>query len=316
MTIGETMGVFTANQIGKMRYASNFRRTFAGAESNVAIALANLNIGVSWISQLGDDELGHAIYSFMKGHGVDVSNVSFTDQAATGLMLKERRDAAHTNVYYYRKDSAFSFIPLENINEQVFQQAKILHITGITPLLSTNAYKACLRCIDLAKENGMQVVFDPNIRRKLLQHEQQKQWLKDIACQCDFFLPNMQEVRYLYDIQSEDAEEVLAELHSLLTAAIILKNGNDGTYYKTAEDKGMVPIFQVEEVDAIGAGDAFAAGVIYGILNKEHLSQAIKLGNAMGAFAVMAEGDIENLPSVKELHDFITANKSSDNVFR
>ncbi|ATP40413.1 2-dehydro-3-deoxygluconokinase [Solibacillus sp. R5-41] len=316
ITLGETMAVFTASQRGKMRYASSYKRSFAGAESNVAIALSNLNVQVSWISQLGEDELGHAIYAFMKGHSVDTSNVTFTTKAPTGLMLKENRSLGMTNVYYYRQNSAFAHIHKTQIDESLFTQAKILHITGITPLLSESAYEACMECVRLAQKHQMRIFFDPNIRMKLLTCGDQIARLKTLVMHCDFFMPNVHEAQFLFNITSADPKVILDKLASKIKATIILKDGTRGTYFVSPEESGYVEAFQVDEVDAIGAGDAFAAGMIYSTLQNGSLRDSVLKGNAMGAMAVMAEGDIENLPTIDELDRFLKQTTGNDNVFR
>ncbi|MEG0451175.1 MAG: sugar kinase [Lysinibacillus sp.] len=316
ITIGETMAVFTPNQRGKMRYASSYKRSFAGAESNVAIALANLNIQVSWISQLGEDELGHAIYSLMKGHSVDTSNVTFTTKAPTGIMLKENRSVATTNVYYYRQNSAFAHIQKAQIDESLFKQAKILHITGITPLLSESAYEACMECVRFAQKHQMRIFFDPNLRMKLLSDSNQIARLKELAMHSHFFMPNVHEAQFLFNLTSADPKVILDHLSSEIKATIILKDGNRGTYFVSPEESGYVEAFQVEEVDPIGAGDAFAAGIIYSTLQKGSLKDSVLIGNAMGAMAVMAEGDIENLPTTEELDRFLKQTTGNENVFR
>lgn len=316
ITIGETMAVFTPTQRGKMRYASNYKRNFAGAESNVAIALANLNVQVSWISQLGEDELGHAIYSLMKGHSVDTSNVSFTTKAQTGILLKENRNAGMTNVYYYRQNSAFAHIHKTQIDESLFKQAKILHITGITPLLSESAYEACMECVRLAEKHQMRIFFDPNLRMKLLTDSNQIARLKELAQRCHVFMPNMHEAQFLFNLTSAEPKVILDQLASELKATIILKDGTHGTYFVSTEESGYVEAFQVNEVDPIGAGDAFAAGIIYSTLQNRSLKECVLIGNAMGAMAVLAEGDIENLPTTEELDRFLKQTTDNENVFR
>lgn len=316
ITFGETMAVFSPNQSGKLRYASQYSRNYAGAESNVAIGLSNLGIKVSWISQLGEDEFGEAIHSFIAGHHIDTSNVIHTSKAPTGVMFKEYRNSDNMNVYYYRKNSAFSLITKEYIKESVFKDAKILHLTGITPLLSDSAYEACLTCIKYAKANNIKVIFDPNIRMKLVEDKNDLNKLKNIALQSDYFLPNILEVNMLFELHTEEPMIILDKLKEFAIPNVILKNGINGTYYLTENETGFVQSYQVKEVDPIGAGDAFAAGLIFGIVKNESLEIAVKRGNAMGAYAVMVKGDIENLPDLAELNLFMGNKKRLDNVNR
>src|SRR5690606_8413615 len=100
VTIGETMLLFTPDTEGHMRYASNFSRKFGGAESNVAIGLSKLGHKAGWISRVGNDEFGKAIVSFLRGEGVDVSQVKYDDKAPTGLFFKEKRTVSEFRIQY------------------------------------------------------------------------------------------------------------------------------------------------------------------------------------------------------------------------
>src|SRR5699024_10892555 len=113
VTIGETMVLFDPVIDGPFRYVDQFRKRIGGAESNLAIGLARLDKDVGWISQLGDEELGHYVRSFIRGEGVDTSRVVMTNNASTGVYIKERVREGNVQVYYYRKGSAASQLTTE-----------------------------------------------------------------------------------------------------------------------------------------------------------------------------------------------------------
>ncbi|GAB2552059.1 sugar kinase [Gracilibacillus alcaliphilus] len=309
VTIGETMAMFSPTATGKMRYASQYSRKFAGAETNVAIGLRRLGYQTGWISKVGSDEFGKALVAFVRGEGVDVSQVQEDNQAPTGLYFKEIRNEQEVYVYYYRAGSAASKMAPSDIKEAYIAQAAYLHVTGITPALSDTCFEAVQQAIAYAKQHQVQVIFDPNIREKLWDSkEQAKERLLQIASQADIVLPGVSEARYLFGESSLAgyAQQFLKNG----TKLVILKEGSKGAHFFTNDRSGFVPSYPIERVvDPIGAGDGFAAGVISGLLEALSLEEAVARGNAIGAIVTTVNGDVEGLPDREELTRFIQAEK-------
>lgn len=136
VTFGETMILMNPQESGSLKYVNQFTKQIGGAESNFAIALTRLGFKTGWISRLGKDSFGDYMEAFIRGEGVDVSQIKRDKNYPTGLMFKERYELGETKVYYYRHDSAASKLQPEDLNEEYISQAKYLHLTGITPALS------------------------------------------------------------------------------------------------------------------------------------------------------------------------------------
>lgn len=312
VTIGESMVVFTPTS-PLMKYAHTFSRKFGGAETNVAIGLTRLGHEVGWISKLGNDEFGKALLMFVRGEGIDVSQVSFDSSAPTGIYFKEIRNGGDVRVQYYRKGSAASKISEADIDENYIKKAKYLHITGITPALSPSCYEAILRAVHIAKENYVKVIFDPNLRKKLWSEEEAKRVLLQLAGLADIILPGVDEGKFMFG-ESDPAK--LGQLFLQQGAeAVIIKVGAKGAYYFTENEGKLVPGFPVTTViDPVGAGDGFAAGVISGLLDGLSIEKAVERGNAVGAIATQIEGDFESLPDRGELNRFF--HSSEDDINR
>ncbi|WP_100406444.1 sugar kinase [Bacillus solitudinis] len=311
VTIGETMVLFTPESSPLMRYSATYSRKFGGAESNVAIGLTRLGHEVGWISKVGNDELGKGMLSFIRGEGVDVSQVTKSDIAPTGLYFKEVRHANNVQVQYYRKGSAASTLSVDDLDSAYIARAKYLHITGITPALSENCYETIMKAIAIAKENGVKIVFDPNLRKKLWSEERAREVLLEIAAKSDIILPGVSEGDFMF---GEKDPLKLGELFLELGAElVVLKVGAKGAYYFTEKEHVLVPGFPVEQViDPVGAGDGFAAGVISGLLDGLPLLEAVERGNAVGAMATMVPGDFEGLPTREEIASFTNSSEEED----
>lgn len=304
ITIGESMILFTPSTNGPMRYKSNYLATIAGAESNVAIGLSRLGHKVGWISRLGNDEFGKKILSFLRGEGVDISQVILDPVNQTGLYFKEMISSNDVRVHYYRKNSAASLLKPTDLNEAYLSKAKYLHISGITPALSETCYEAIIKAIDVAKKNGVKVVFDPNLRRKLWSEKKAKKVLLEITKRSDIILPGIDEGKFL---TGEGTPERIAKaFYEIGPSIVVLKLGEKGAYYYTEGENKFVPPYPVKQVvDPVGAGDGFAAGFLSGLLDGLILSKAVERGTVIGSMVTMVEGDVEGLPDRDQLNGYL-----------
>ncbi|WP_281974527.1 sugar kinase [Halobacillus litoralis] len=316
VTLGETMVLFGSSDHASLEYANTMQKQIGGAESNVAIGLARLGHSSGWISKLGDDPFGKYVHKFIRGEGVDTRGVTYTKQAPTGIFFKEKLSADHVNVYYYRHQSAASLMEPVDLPDSYISSAKILHITGITPALSESCQDAIFHAIHLAKEAGRTVVFDPNIRYKLWGNkEEAKQVLNRIAELADIILPGVDEAAFLTG--ETDYEKAAEALKTHKGQTVVVKLGEEGAYYTSAESSGIVPGIPVKNVvDPVGAGDGFAAGVISGVLDEVSLEEAVERGNAVGAFVVQMNGDVEGVPTRVQLQSFIDSGERLSDVER
>ncbi len=304
LTFGETMAVFTPESNGPLRYVNNFSKHIGGADSNVAIALARLGHESAWFSKVGNDEFGRYIKNTIRGEGVDVSRLKFTSEASTGLLFKERLSSENPNVYYYRKNSAASKISVDDLDLEYIKQAKIIHITGITPALSKSAREVVFKVLDIAKENGITVSFDPNIRLKLWKLEEARPVLLDIAKMSDIVFPGISEGEML--LGTSDEKEIAKKFIEMGCKIVAVKLGADGCYVANKDKGAYVAGYPNDNpVDTVGAGDGFAAGFISGILKNFDIKKCGKYGNGVGAMATLVEGDMEGFPYLDQLVAFI-----------
>ncbi|MBU8879890.1 sugar kinase [Bacillus sp. FJAT-29790] len=315
VTFGETMVLFNPEQMLPLEYNHKFFKQIGGAESNVAIGLQRLGHTVGWFSKLGNDPFGRYVHNFVRGEGVDTTRCLFTDEALTGIFFKEKKSATNMQVYYYRKNSAASLITPDEIDEEYIANAKMLHLTGITPALSESSRQTVFRAIDIAKKHQVKISFDPNIRFKLWSQEEAREVLIQMANEADVILPGLDEGQFITG--KTTPEEIAEFLSPQKDKIIIIKLGEKGAYYYTGVEQGYVKGFPVSEmVDPVGAGDGFAAGVISGILRNEPINEAVRRGNAIGAIVVGANGDVEGLPYRSEVEQLMQGDSNAQDVKR
>jgi 2-dehydro-3-deoxygluconokinase len=312
VTIGESMVLFQPMNDGPLPYAPLFTRSIAGAESNVAIGLTRLGKKVRWISRLGTDPFGDIIASTLAGEGVDVSFVVRDATAPTAIYFKEFKGYADPNVYYYRHGSAASRFSLQDVRPEWLEGARHLHVTGITPALGPHTCEAVKTAMLLARERGLTISFDPNLRRKLWTENKARKTLLSLVPLCDVFLPGSEEAEFLLGKQPmDDHGRAFLDLGAKVVALKIGQQGALGFLEGYCVREPAYPISRI--VDPIGAGDAFAAGFLSVLLDEDVLQsnqraasqaalrRALERANTLGALATQYRGDWEGLPALAEL---------------
>lgn len=302
VTLGETMALVRTTEIGSLRHANSLAFGIGGAESNVAIGLARLGVRTSWLGRVGDDSLGERVAREIRGDGVDVRAIVDPD-AATGLMVKERPSAASTAVHYYRAGSAGSRLHPDDLPDGWVEGASLLHITGITPLLSASARAALHAAIDRARTGGAIVSFDINYRSALASPAVAGAVLRELAERSDIVFGGEEEFAILYPGSS--VADAAAALRDAGCATTVLKLGPDGASVFTEGAEVAGSGFPITPVDTVGAGDAFVAGYLSGLLDGLDLGAILRRANACGAMACLVPGDWEAAPTLRDLARFL-----------
>jgi 2-dehydro-3-deoxygluconokinase len=299
VTLGETMALLTAPRTGRLRDMTSLSLGIAGAESNVAIGLSRLGYRASWIGRVGADEFGELILGTLRKENVDIAGSIVTPSAPTALMVKERRVAHLARVTYYRLRSAGAQLSPVDVDEALVANARILHVTGITPALSESASAAVDRAMTIARDHGVLVSFDVNYRSALWSAARAGEVLRDLAERADVVFAGEDELSILEG--SGDSIVSARRLAGDGKRSVVIKRGAEGA--TSVSRRGVLdePAIRVKAVDPVGAGDAFVAGYLAAALDGADERGRLALGCRTGAFAVTALGDWEGLPSREEL---------------
>ncbi len=307
VTLGECLISLIASQPGSLAEAALFERHIAGAEANVAVGLARLGHTAVYIGRVGGDGFGAAIVRRLRGEGVDVSQLEVDPAATTGLMLRERRVLGAAEVVYARTGSAGSRVTPDDVRraqaDGVFGEGRWLHLTGITPALSDTARAATALAIDLAREAGMTVSFDVNLRRRLWSDEAAAPVLRPLVERSDIVFGSPDELAVVTGTDETDPVALATAVLALGPGLAVVKRGAEGAL---ALERGGEPVWSPATaipsvVDPVGAGDGFCAGFIASRIEGDDLATALKMANACGAAAVAAVGDLSGLPTRIEL---------------
>ncbi|KTS11293.1 ribokinase [Microbacterium testaceum] len=291
------MALARTTEIGSLRHASTLALGIGGAESNVAVGLQRLGIDAAWLGRVGDDPLGERIARELRGEGLDV--LALVDAGApTGLMIKERPSAASTAVHYYRRGSAGSRLAPDDLPAGWIEGADLLHVTGITPLLSDTARSTVLAAVERARAARIPVSFDINYRSALAAREVAGPLLREIAERATLVFGGVEEL----DLLGPDA---MASLLAAGVAQVVVKRGPEGAAVFTTDGLTEALGFVIEPLDTVGAGDAFVAGYLSAWLEDSPTEDALVRGNACGAMACLVPGDWEAAATRRDLERFL-----------
>ncbi|WP_307369657.1 sugar kinase [Microbacterium sp. W4I4] len=285
IALGETMVLVTPHDATRLADADDVRLTIGGAESNVAAHVAALGQRAAWVSALGDDVLGHRVHRTVTGQGVDTRWVRFAPDAPTGVYFK---DPGH-GVHYYRAGSAASRMSPESVAEVPFEDAEIVHVSGITPALSASCAALIDSVIDRVTTAGRgSLSFDANHRAALWPASVAAPVLLDLANRSDIVFVGLDEAETLWGCRTADEVRALVAAPSHL----IVKDGDVGATEFSAADTVFVPAIRTEVVEAVGAGDAFAAGWLAAKLHGRPPEERLQAGHRRAHLVLQSTEDV------------------------
>jgi 2-dehydro-3-deoxygluconokinase len=270
---------------------ATYRLRVGGAESNFAVALTRLGIGVTWVSRLGADPFGDLVAETLAAEGVDVRALRDTERP-TGVYFKAREDGA-TRMYYYRAGSAASQLAPADVPDDALDGVELVHLTGITTALGPGARELVHDMTRRARDRGITVLFDPNYRPALWESP------ADAAAalpEADWVLCALEEGNLLFGADSPEA------LAAAVGTNVAIRVGERGALVSEGGCLVEVTPTRLEDVvDEIGAGDGFAAGFAYGLLQGWPPARCAHAGNVVAAGALRGGGDWETYPRLEEV---------------
>jgi 2-dehydro-3-deoxygluconokinase len=279
LTVGETMALLTPELPEPLETASTLRLDIGGAESNVACHLARAGVPASWASAVGDDALGRRILATLAARGVDTSLVLVDPDAPTGVYFKD----PGAGVLYHRRGSAASRLGPGFAATLPLDGVPLVHVSGITAALSDSCRALLDEIIRIRRSHGMPVSFDVNYRPALWPTAVAGPALLDLARRCHIVFVGRDEAETLW--ATPTAEEVRALLGR--GPRLVVKDADVGAHCFHADGTHFAPAQVVEVVEAVGAGDAFAAGFLAADLAGEPPAAALEQGHRFAA-AVLA----------------------------
>ncbi|THE12445.1 aminoimidazole riboside kinase [Bacillus timonensis] len=287
-----------------------YQKSPGGAPANVSVGLSKLGAKSAFLGKVGNDVLGRFLKGTLLEYGVDVTNMILSNEARTGVVFVNLDENGERTFEFYINPSADSFLSETEVNPILFKDNKIFHFGSIS-LISELSKVATIKAVEFAKQEGLFVSYDPNLRIDL--------W-KDIGSARETIISMLDKVDILKI--SEDELIFISECESIEEGIQWFSHYDIPVIFVTLGEKGSLVFsnittietaaMKVEAVDTTGAGDAFVSGVLYGInewvddlstLTEETLKKIVRLATISGGLAASKKGAMTALPDLAEIKD-------------
>lgn len=314
----------------KLFQSPQLRTHFGGGEANVSVSLANFGLNSRFITALPSNPIGKAIIQYLKGFEVDTSSIIIQGNRVGIYFLETGSGPRPSSVIYDRSNSAISEAKKEDfVWDQIFDDAKWFHITGITPALSQNSADLAIFAVKEAKDRGLTVSCDLNYRSKLWKYgKKPHEIMRELVKSVDIIIANEEDIQKTLDypsdqkiggieLQHEKFKEliyrVVQDFPNVSNIAITLRESFSADYNDWSAilyEKESNKLLKSEKyslrniIDRVGGGDSFSAGLIYGLSKYEDKKDALNFAVAASALKHTIPGDM-NLVSLTEVKNLM-----------
>lgn len=290
-SFGETMLRLSVPAGERLADAQTLAVEIGGAESNVLVALSRLGRRCGWISRLPEHALGDAVVRAIRADGVDVGAVRRVPGTRLGTYFLEYATQPRAiQVIYDRAGSAAAAMAPDDMDWDYLLDTRLLHITGITAALSDTCFETVKQAMRRARDSGVTVSFDVNYRAKLWTVEQAGSRLRPLIADVDILLCKSADAAALFGCHGEPREQMAALAALGRSRAVFCTYGAQGAALLEGDTFVQQPALAVTIIDRIGSGDAFAAGVLDGILDGD-ARDGLRRGVGLAAIALSQHGD-------------------------
>jgi 2-dehydro-3-deoxygluconokinase len=301
VALGEAMVEFNQVPKGDTRM---YLQGFGGDTSNTTIAAARQGARCAYMTLIGNDVHGRMCLDLWASEGIDTRAVGVHQEAHTGVYFVHHDDSGH-HFSYLRKGSAASRIQMGDLSKKLIGSAKYLHVSGISQAISISGRETVSAAIAMAREAGVRVSYDPNLRLALWSLEEAKSAILKTIPLTDEFLPGLDELA-LVSGQSTP-EDLVAWAHHQGAKAVVLKMGVQGVLVSDGLSIEKIASAKVSAVDATGAGDCFDGAYLARRSRGEDVFASARWAVAAAALSTQGYGAVAPLPTEQQVQAFITS---------
>ena len=286
---------------GKLSLVDRMELHAGGCANSTATDLAKIGIKTAVIGKVGNDGFGDFMVNSLTRNGVDCAGVVRDDEVATSAtMVMVHADGERSFIHYIGANASLTE---KDVDFDVVKSSKILHVAGAFLMPGIDG-EPTARVLKRAKELGVTTTLDTA-------WDSRGNWMKLLEpClqYVDYAVPSIEEAQMVTG--KHDPVDVAKVLMDKGVGTVALKMGSKGCYIKSKDVELSIPIYRVDTVDALGAGDAFAAGFLAGLVNEWDLEKTGKFANATGAFCVTALGATTGIKDQTTIEAFIAMQES------
>lgn len=302
LCLGEALVEFS--HTGTTDAGQSYLQGFGGDTSNAAIAAARQGGNVGYVTAVGDDSFGRMLLEMWCRENVDTSMVSVDPGAPTGAYFITLGQKGH-EFSYLRSGSAASRMAAGSLPLSAIRGARVLHVSGISQAISSSAADCVFAAIAAAREAGVLVSYDTNLRLKLWPRDRARAIIGAAMSTIDIALPGLDDARIL---TGHDDPDRIADHYLACGARIVaLTLGAEGALVATPSERRRIRSMRVKAVDASGAGDCFDGAFLVELLRGGDPFAAARYACVAAALSTRGRGAVAPIPHRTEVEQYLTA---------
>ncbi len=307
--LGELLIDFTSHGISENGNPL-FERNPGGAPANVLAALSRLGADTAFIGKVGNDQFGSFLRECLLRNQIDTTGLKVSDKVNTTLAFVHLTEAGDRSFSFYRNPGADLMLEPSEIPEDLIAGSGVFHF-GSLSLTDEPARSATLKALNIARDNGVIISYDPNLRPLLWKSLSDAE--REIRRGLEYAdVLKISEEELLFITKESDLEKGSRVLSDMGVGLMFVTLGPKGTFFRHGSDTGRLDTYDVKVIDTTGAGDAFLGGVLFmlkgkkrgelAMLGKDEIERMTDFANAVGALTTTKKGAIPAVPAMEEVN--------------
>ncbi|GMK44154.1 5-dehydro-2-deoxygluconokinase [Paenibacillus glycanilyticus] len=307
--IGRLCIDLNANEINRpMEETSTFTKYVGGSPANITIGMSRFDLKTAFIGKIANDQMGRFIRDYLEKNQIDTSNVvnDYTG-AVTGLAFTEIKSPTDCSILMYRDNVADLLLTPSEVNEELIAKSKLLLISG-TALAQSPSREAVFQALQYAKKHGTVIAFDLDYRPYTWKSQEETAVYYNLAAEkCDIILGTREEFDMMECFEQEHSDHSTASRWFNHSAQIvIIKHGKEGSIAYTKDGAShRAKSFPAKVIKTFGAGDSYAAGFLYGVMQGWTLEKSMEFGSASACIVISSHSCSDAMPRAEQVHDYI-----------
>ena len=320
--MGEVMLRLSPPAKEKISQCETFEKTIGGSELNVVSGASMLGVRSAIITKIPQNKIGHFVRNKIRYGNVSDDYIVYDQSADARLGVYYYESGAYprkSTVIYDRARSSMCTLSIDELPGDIYEKTKVFHISSITLAIDKNLRETAIEMIKRFHNAGALISFDVNYRSALWSEEEAREVIQSVLKYVDFLFVSEETSRrmlqregtleeimqgYVKDygckLVTTTRREVISPMRHNFNSKIFF----DGKFY---EEK---PYNNIEVIDRIGSGDAYLAGVLYGLIKTGDITSALEIGNATSAVKNTVVGDM-SASSIDEILSVIKSHKAT-----
>ncbi|MBE6715374.1 MAG: 5-dehydro-2-deoxygluconokinase [Ruminococcaceae bacterium] len=294
--------------------STTFKRYLGGSPANIAVGLARLGKKCGFFARVSDDQFGTFVTNFFDKEGIDTSRiVRCKNGEKIGLTFTEIKSETESSIVMYRNEAADLKLECEDIDEEYIKDGAAVLISGVA-LAESPSREATLKAMQIAKKNNIPVIFVLDYRAYNWKNKDEiAVYYSIVASNADMIIGSREEYDLLEGLLGLDGTDKTSAAYWQSKGAkiVIVTHGKQGStaYTNDGQDFSIKP-FPVKLLKSFGGGDGYTSAFLYSLFEGKEIIDCLEFGSASAAMLVASHACSQDMPTAKQVEDFIAAEKA------